>query len=107
MGSGESAEHAMTLVLLILAEDLLALDWRKTLTIAWSPLKYQEVKVEKIIGTQPSTRSVCAYFAFWMIVIGALTLGIHSPYIAALPLAVILLEVPTVLGNRKLFNAWW
>jgi len=97
----------MTLVLLILAEALLALDWRQTLTIAWNPLKYREVKIEKIIGTQPSTRSVCAYFAFWMIVIGALTLEIHSPYIAILPVVVILLEVPTVLGNRKLFGAWW
>ena len=97
----------MTLVLLILAEALLALDWRQTLTIAWNPLKYREVKVEKIIGTDPSTRSVCAYFAFWMIAIGALTLEIHSPYIAVLPIVVILLEVPTVLSNRKLFGAWW
>jgi len=97
----------MTLALLILAEALLALDWRQTLTIAWNPLKYREVKIEKIIGTDPSTRSVCAYFAFWMIVIGALTLEIHSPYIAVLPIVVILLEVPTVLSNRKLFGAWW
>jgi len=97
----------MTPALLILAEALLALDWRQTLTIAWNPLKYREVKIEKIIGTQPSTRSVCAYFTFWMIAIGALTLEIHSPYIAALPLAVTLLEVPTVLSNRKLFGAWW
>jgi len=97
----------VNLVLLLLAEALLALDWRQTLTIAWNPLKYQEVKVEKIIGTDPSTRSVCAYFAFWMIAIGALTLEMHSPYIVVLPMAVTLLEVPTVLSNRKLFGAWW
>jgi len=97
----------MTLALLILAEALLALDWRQTLTISWNPLKYREVKVEKIIGTDPSTRSVCAYFTFLMIVIGALTLEMHSPYIAALPIMVMLLEVPDVLKNRKLFNAWW
>ena len=97
----------MKLALLLLAEALLLLDWRQTLTISWNPLKYREAKVEKIIGTHPSTRSVCAYFGFWMAAIGLATLGIASPYIAILPAVVIAIELGAVLPNRKLFGAWW
>ena len=106
----------MTLALLILAEALLALDWRQTLTIARNPRT--ESEINRILGPHPSVVAVCRYFLLCMtgtaLCFLLSFLSALAPFATYLSIAsiamsvfVIALEATVTIRNRKLFGAWW
>ena len=106
----------MKLILLLIAEALLTLDWRQTLTIARNPRT--ESEINRILGPHPSVVAVCRYFLICMVGIALFfllsLLAILAPFSAylsaasiAVSLFVIALEATVTIRNRKLFGAWW
>lgn len=94
----------MKLVLLLIAEALLALDWRQTLTIARDPAVYSEIN--KILRPHPSVAAVCRYFILCM-----LGLALNAWYFqeAGIYMSsfIVVLESVVTVRNRMLFGTWF
>ena len=106
----------MTLALLILAEALLALDWRQTLTIARNPRT--ESEINRILGPHPSVAEVCRYFLICMVGTALFFLLSLLPILAplftylsvasiAVSILVAILEAVVTVRNRDHFGGWW
>lgn len=95
-------------ILSVLAAISLAIDWRQTLFIAGNPDKYYEKGFAKtFIGEHPTKAAVNIYFAVATVIVmslAAVAVFISEWLTVAIFIVTLVIQVPTIINNRKLFG---